>query len=133
MASRSTQKRCAIYARVSTREQRPRSQLRELTQYAKRKRYQLPYRPFVDVESAGKLRPNLEKLRELVRRRKVDVVLVWKFDRFARSLQELINSLEEFRELGIDFESYTQQIDTTTSHGKAWFGWCPSSPSSSVT
>jgi DNA invertase Pin-like site-specific DNA recombinase len=58
---------------------------------------------------------------ELARKRKVDVVLVWKFDRFARSTQQLLAALEEFRELGIDFISYTENIDTSTPIGKALF------------
>jgi len=58
---------------------------------------------------------------ELARKRQLDVVLVWKFDRFARSSQQLINALEEFRGLDVDFISYTENIDTTTSTGKAFF------------
>ena len=58
---------------------------------------------------------------EQVRRRKVDVVLVWAFDRFARSTSHLSSTLEEFQALGVDFVSYRQQIDTTTPAGKLTF------------
>jgi DNA invertase Pin-like site-specific DNA recombinase len=55
------------------------------------------------------------------RKRRFDIVLVWKFDRFARSLQMLVNALAEFEELGIDFISYQENIDTTTGMGKLIF------------
>jgi len=56
-----------------------------------------------------------------VRSRKVDMILVWKFDRFARSTKQLIDALEEFRHLGVDFISITEQIDTSSPMGKAMF------------
>jgi DNA invertase Pin-like site-specific DNA recombinase len=55
------------------------------------------------------------------KKRKFDIVLVWKFDRFARSLKMLVDSLDLFKELGIDFISYKENIDTTTSMGKLIF------------
>ena len=58
----------------------------------------------------------LEEMLKQVRKRQVDVVLVWKYDRFA-----LVNPLEEFKSLGVDFISYTQQIDTITSIRKFFF------------
>ena len=58
---------------------------------------------------------------EEVRRGQVDVVLVWAFDRFARSTTHLVSTLDEFQVLGVDFVSYTQQIDTTTPAGKLTF------------
>lgn len=114
-------KQTAIYARVSTTDQQPRTQLRELRAYAKRRELRVVHE-FVDRESGAKVsRPHLNQLMELARKRQLDVVLVWKFDRFARSSQQLINALEEFRELGVDFISYTESIDTTTPSGKAFF------------
>jgi DNA invertase Pin-like site-specific DNA recombinase len=59
---------------------------------------------------------------ELARKRKIDVLLVWRFDRFARSLANLVNSLEELRGLGVDFASYQENIDTTSAQGKMLFG-----------
>lgn len=114
-------KRAAIYARVSTRAQQPRTQLRELKAYAKRRGFAVEYE-LIDIESGAKPdRPKLAELLDLARKRKVDVVLVWKFDRFARSTKQLITALEEFRELGIDFISYTENIDTSTPAGKVLF------------
>jgi DNA invertase Pin-like site-specific DNA recombinase len=54
-------------------------------------------------------------------KRRFDVVLVWKFDRFARSVKHLVDSLAEFRALGIDFVSYTEGVDTTTPTGQLLF------------
>jgi len=55
------------------------------------------------------------------RRRTIDVVVVWKFDRFARSLKQLVNALELFRQLGIGFVSCTEAIDTSLPHGEMLF------------
>jgi DNA invertase Pin-like site-specific DNA recombinase len=114
-------KNTAIYARVSTKDQEPRTQLRELRAYAKRRDLKV-VDEFVDRESGASVdRKNLARLMDLVRKRKVDVVLVWKFDRFARSTKQLVTTLEEFRELGVDFVSYTENVDTSTPAGKALF------------
>ena len=114
-------KQAAIYARVSTKEQEPKTQLRELRTYAKRRQLRVAYQ-FVDRESGAKAsRPELDRMMDMVRKRKIDVVLVWKFDRFARSTRQLIDALEEFDELGVDFISYTESVDTTTPAGKALF------------
>jgi DNA invertase Pin-like site-specific DNA recombinase len=67
------------------------------------------------------VRPELSKLWQTARARKIDTVLVWKFDRFARSTKQLIDALEEFRHLGVDFISITEQIDTGSPMGKAMF------------
>lgn len=113
--------RAAIYARVSTKDQQPRTQLRELKAYAKRRGFRVVHE-LVDIESGAKEeRTNLGRLMELARKRQIDVVLVWKFDRFARSTKQLVNGLEEFRGLGIDFISYTENIDTTGAMGKLVF------------
>src|SRR6516162_3637411 len=66
-------------------------------------------------------RPQLDALMNDARKRVFDVVLVWKFDRFARSVKHLVDSLEEFRALGIDFTSYTENVDTTTPSGQLLF------------
>lgn len=114
-------KNTIIYARVSTKEQEPRTQLRELRAYAKRRGLRVT-EELVDRESGATTeRKNLTRLLDLVRKRKVDVVLVWKFDRFARSTKQLVTTLEEFRELGVDFVSYTENVDTATPAGKALF------------
>ena len=114
-------KRAAIYARVSTRDQNPDMQIRELRQYAKARDFTIAHE-FVDHESGTKeSRPELDTLWQAVKARDVDVVLVWKFDRFSRSTKQLINALSEFENLGVDFISKTDQIDTTSPAGRALF------------
>lgn len=116
-------RRAAIYARVSTidRHQDPETQLREFREYADRRSFTV-VEEFVDHGSGHKDdRPNYQRLLEAVRRRRVDVVLVWRYDRVARSTQALINALNEFHSLGVDFISYHEGTDTTTPQGKLVF------------
>lgn len=115
--------RVAIYARVSTKEQTTANQLRDLKQTCKARKWQI-VKEFVDaaVSGAKQDRPALRELMLFARQRKCDVVLVWRFDRFARSLKQLITTLEEFKELGIHFFSFSEAIDTTTSQGRLVFG-----------
>ena len=100
-------KSAAIYARVSTREQRPETQLKELRAYAKLRNVRVAHE-LVDFENGAK-----DKLLDVVRKRQVDIVPVWKLDRFARSTKQLLNALEEFHELGVDFISYTEYVDAS--------------------
>ena len=115
-------KRTAIYARVSTtdRDQTPETQLRELREYAKHRNFKIT--EFVD-KASGRTngRPEYQKMLEAVKKRKFDVVLVWRYDRFARSTRELVNQLEEFHTLGVDFVSLSEGTDTTTPQGKLVF------------
>jgi DNA invertase Pin-like site-specific DNA recombinase len=114
-------KRAAIYARVSTQDQNPDMQLRELRSYAQARDLEITHE-FVDKESGAKEdRPQLEQLLSVARGREIDTVLVWKFDRFARSTKQLVNALEEFQHLGVDFISKTEQIDTSSPTGKVLF------------
>jgi DNA invertase Pin-like site-specific DNA recombinase len=118
---KSAKRRVAIYARVSTQDQDPQMQLRELRAYAKLRSF-IVLHEFIDhVSGATSERPELTKLWQSARARKIDTVLVWKFDRFARSTKQLIDALEEFRHLGVDFISITEQIDTSSPMGKAMF------------
>lgn len=116
--------RVAIYARVSTGEQSPELQLRELRDYASRRGF-VVHREYVDQASGDVRRrqraPEFDALMADARRRRFDCVLVWKYDRFARSLGALIAALQEFRDLGVDFISHTQAIDTTTPMGRLFF------------
>ena len=73
------------------------------------------------MSGAKDRRPNLDRLLADVRRRKFDVVVVWRFDRFARSTSHLLRALEEFQALGVDFVSVTEAIDTSTPAGKMVF------------
>ncbi len=114
-------KTAALYARVSTLDQNCDLQLEDLRRYA-RQRFEC-LREYVDrgISGTQRHRPQLDVLVKDARKRMFDVVLVWKFDRFARSLKHLIDSLEEFRALGIDFISYTEGVDTTTPTGQLLF------------
>lgn len=76
---------------------------------------------YLDRESSGKLRPRLEALKADARRHKFDMVVVLRFDRFARSVKELILVAEEFKRLGIQFVSLTEGIDTSTPIGEFFF------------
>ena len=115
-------KRAAIYTRVSTTDQHPEMQEEELRDYAARRNWTI-HGIYSDkgVSGAVEKRPGLDAMMTDCRRRKVDVVIVWKFDRFARSLKQLLNALELFRELGIGFVSCTEAIDTSLPHGEMLF------------
>ena len=122
-------KRAALYARVSTGEDRQTSetQLRRLREYAERRGFSITGK-YVD-EGSGRSeegRPEYQRLRKGARRRAFDIVLVWRYDRFARSTQALVNALKEFQALGVDFISHQEQIDTTTLQGEMVFGFMAS-------
>lgn len=117
------EKRAAIYARVSTLDkgQDPENQLIHLRDYARRRGFHL-VGEFVDHASgASEQRGEYQKMINQVRKRKIDVVLVWRYDRFARSTQALVNALKEFHSLGVDFISYQENVDTTTPQGELIF------------
>lgn len=116
-------RRAAVYARVSTfdKGQNPETQLRELRRFAEARGFLVAHE-LVDIASGTRdSRPNYRLLFDLARKRAIDVVLVWRYDRFARSTQALVNALVEFRDLGVDFVSYQENIDTTTPQGKMVF------------
>jgi DNA invertase Pin-like site-specific DNA recombinase len=114
----------AIYARVSTTNhgQDPEVQLRELREYCKRRGWEIS-QEYVDVGISGgkEKRPQLDKLLHDAHRRYFDGVVVWRFDRFARSVSHLLKALENFRSLGIEFVSLSEQVDTSTPTGKMIF------------
>jgi DNA invertase Pin-like site-specific DNA recombinase len=116
------QKRAALYARVSTGEQSTEAQERVLRDYLQRRGWTM-HKIYRDkgISGAKATRPGLDEMMKDCRRRKVDVVVVWKFDRFARSLRNLIAGLELFRALGIDFVSVTEAIDTSLPAGEMLF------------
>ncbi len=117
-------KRVAIYARVSTidKQQDPETQLRVLRDVVSHHDGLKSMGEFVDHASGGHTdRPQYQELLNAVRKRQVDVVLVYRYNRFARSTRELVNALEEFRALSVDFISYAENIDTTTPQGRFFF------------
>src|ERR1700739_1059979 len=114
--------RIAIYARVSTKDQSCELQVRDLRAYCAARTFDL-VREYVDVGQSGAKdsRPELNKLMDDARKRQFDAIVVWRFDRFARSTKHLLLALEEFRSLGIQFISYQENIDTSSPLGQALF------------
>jgi len=115
--------RIALYARVSTADkgQDPELQLRELREYCQRRGFIIAGE-YVDTMTGTKdSRPELNRLMADAHKRRFDVVAVWKFDRFARSVSHLLRALENFQSLGIEFISFTEAIDTSTPMGKMVF------------
>jgi DNA invertase Pin-like site-specific DNA recombinase len=116
--------RPAIYARVSTtgQGQSPEMQIRELHEYCERRGWQMAGE-YVDagISGAKDSRPELNRLMTDAHRRRFDAVVVWKFDRFARSVSHLLRALETFNALGVAFVSLSEQIDTSTPTGRMVF------------
>lgn len=113
----------AIYARVSTSNgQDPEMQLRELREYCQRRGWQLKGE-YIDSGISGmkNSRPELNRLMADAHKRLFDAVVVWRFDRFARSVSHLLRALETFGSLGIQFVSLSEQVDTSTPAGKMVF------------
>lgn len=117
-------RRVAIYARVSTSNHNQDSglQTRDLQEFAQTRGW-LVAQVYVDegVSGTKDRRPALDKLMADAHRRKFDVVICWRFDRFARSVSHLLRAMDTFRALGIDFVSYSEQMDTSTPAGKMVF------------
>ncbi len=114
-------KNATIYARVSTKDQHPENQVKQLKEFAKARGFKV-VQVYQEKRSGKKNdRPLFQQLLNDVRKRKTDIVLVWKLDRLARSTTELLNRLDEFKTLGVELISYTENIDTTTPAGKALF------------
>ncbi len=122
MANRNSTPRVALYARVSTTEQATDSQLLDLRRYVSERGWH-SFREYCDNGISGTKdnRPALNELMDDAEKRRFSVVLVWRFDRFARSTKHLILALEEFRNLGVDFVSYQENIDTSSPLGSAIF------------
>ncbi len=117
--------RVGLYARVSTvgNGQSPEMQLRELREFCDRRGWSVAGE-YVDIGVSGAKdsRPELNRLMADARRRKLDTILVYRYDRFARSLRQLVNSLAEFDTLGIHFVSLHEGVDTSTPNGRLVFG-----------
>ena len=115
-------KRAALYLRVSSNGQDTGAQETALREYVSRRNWTVHaiYKDLA-VSGARSSRPALDELLKDCRRGKFDVLLVWKFDRFARSLKTLISGLELCRAFGIDFVSVTEAIDTSLPHGSLVF------------
>lgn len=114
--------KAGIYTRVSTESQSVDMQLSDLRSFAKQRGFDI-YKEYSDIGVSGSKdsRPQLDMLMDDARKKKINIVLVWKFDRFARSTRHLINALHEFNYLNVNFISYTENIDTSSPVGKALF------------
>ena len=115
--------RVALYARVSTLNgQDPEMQLRELREYASRRGWQIS-EEYVDqgISGSKESRPSLNRMMSDAHQRKVDAVLVWKIDRFGRSLKHLVNSIAELGALGVAFVSLRDNLDLSTPSGRLMF------------
>src|SRR5580704_3041603 len=122
-AERSETMKAAIYGRVSTTAQDTSLQMREVRQFVQRRGWQIA-EEYIDKGISGnkEKRPALDKLMSDAKRRRFDAVVVYRYDRFARSLRHLVNALEEFRALGIEFVSIHEGVDTSTPNGRLVFG-----------
>jgi len=116
--------RVALYARVSTKDkgQNPETQLGQLRDFARAREWEI-VGEYVDVGWSGAKdrRPQLDRLMMDAKRQAFAGVLVWRFDRFARSTRHLLTAMEEFQKLGLQFVSFTESIDTTTAVGQMVF------------
>ncbi len=112
----------ALYCRVSTNDQKTDMQLTDLRKFSS-DRNLIIYNEYLDNGISGsiKKRPALDKLMSDAKKKKFDVILVWRFDRFARSSRHLVEALHTFRHLDIQFISYNENIDTGSPLGEAMF------------
>lgn len=103
-----TELRAGIYARVSTQDQQTLpNQLKAMREYVRARSYQLAIE-LTEVGSGAKIRPQREALMQAARRRDIDLIVVWKLDRWGRSVPDLVITLNELRELGVGFVSLTE-------------------------
>jgi len=114
--------RAGLYARVSTNDQRTLGmQNRAMREYASRRGWTIALQ-VREVSSGAVPREAREKLLEAARRREIDVVLVWRLDRWGRSVTDLLATLQELEHLGVGFVSLTEALDLTTPAGRAMAG-----------
>ncbi len=114
--------RVGIYTRVSTQEQQTLPlQLKDLRQYAKQRKWNIETE-VTEVASGAKKRPKREELLKLAKQKRIDCILVWRLDRFGRSLPDLINTLNELNALDVGSVSLNESLDLTTPSGRAMAG-----------
>jgi putative DNA-invertase from lambdoid prophage Rac len=114
--------RVGLYARISTHDQQTLPlQVKAMRQYARRRSWKV-IKTVEDVGSGAGERPQREELIKAARRRQIDAILVWRLDRWGRSLLDLIGSLQELSTLGVGFVSLCEALDLTTPSGRALAG-----------
>jgi putative DNA-invertase from lambdoid prophage Rac len=112
-------KRVAIYARVSTHDQKTLSmQLEKCSRFSSSRGWEVTMN-INEVGSGAVKRPERERLLKLCRKREVDIVVVWKLDRWGRSVSDIVSTLQELQDLGVQFVSVTEALDFTTAMGRA--------------
>src|SRR6266853_4902330 len=112
-------KRAVLYTRVSTGEQHPETQLYDLRELAKQRRFEIVHEYTDTISGAKSKRPGLDQLLADARRHRFDIVLVAAFDRVARSVRHFLEVLDELNRLGIEFVSFRENIDTGGPLGRA--------------
>lgn len=114
--------RVVLYCRVSKKDQKLDLQLNDLRAYAARRGFEI-LEEYIEQGITGSKtsRPALDRLMADARKKRFHAVLVWRFDRFGRSTRHLLTTLEEFRVLGIQFLSYSENVDTTSPLGNVIF------------
>jgi DNA invertase Pin-like site-specific DNA recombinase len=118
-----TQTRAGLYARVSTHDQQTlRLQNRAMQDYAARRGWTVAIE-IKEVGSGSSVRELRKKLLDAARRRDIDVVVVWRLDRWGRSMADLVTTLQELRDLDVGFVSLTEALDLTTPSGRAMAGF----------
>ena len=114
--------RAGLYARVSTHDQQTLPmQNQAMLEYVARRDWEVVIE-ISDVASGASTRPQREELMKAARRREVDVIVVWRLDRWGRSVADLVTSLNELHELDVGFVSLTEALDLTTPSGRALAG-----------
>jgi putative DNA-invertase from lambdoid prophage Rac len=114
--------KAALYARVSTHDQQTLPlQQKAMRGYANKRGWKIILQ-VKEVGSGAKTRPQREELMKAARRREVDVIIVWRLDRWGRSLADLVTTLKELSDLNVGFVSLTEAIDLTTPSGRALAG-----------
>lgn len=112
-------KRAALYLRVSTLDQHPETQLHDLRGLAAQRGFEIVEEYTDRISGAKARRPGLDQLMSDARRGKFDVVLVWAFDRLARSVRHFLEVIDEFNHLEIEFVSFRENVDTGGALGRA--------------
>ncbi len=112
-------KRAAVYLRVSTVDQHPESQLHDLRALAAQRGLEIVHEYTDRISGVKAKRPGLNELMTDARRGRFDVVIVWAFDRMARSVRHLLDTIDELNTLGVQFISFRENIDTAGPLGRA--------------
>ncbi|HKR27431.1 MAG TPA: recombinase family protein [Acidobacteriaceae bacterium] len=112
-------KRAALYMRVSTVDQHPETQLLDLRQLAAQRGFEIVSEYTDRISGAKARRPGLDQMMKDARRGRFDVVMVWAFDRLARSVRHFLETVDELNRLNIEFISFREQVDTGGPLGRA--------------